>query len=281
MSVEVRLTGLTLYPIKSCGGIELTEGVLTPHGLEWDREWMVIDPAGHFLTQRNHPRMALIRPRLESEFLVVTAPKVAPLYLSLLKSPTEGTVMATVWSHSTEAWPAGTEADRWFSQFLGTPARLVRWNRSLHRPCPAEWTGGIAAEARFADAYPYLLMSEATLADLNRRIPGGGLLPMNRFRPNLVIDGGEAGIEDALPEITTPTATLRAVKPCTRCRITNTDQETGEVGLQPLQTLATYRKDPRFNAPVVGQNLILIRGTGSRLVRGETLRLQSAGGSLP
>ncbi len=273
MRIDVRLTGLTIYPVKSCAGIQVSEALLTPHGLEWDREWMVVNAAGGFLTQRTHPKMARIRTTLTSSDLVLEAPSMGSLRVPIGIDPDAARIPVSVWSHSTVARACGPEAADWFTTYLEVPARLVRWDPEQRRPTPAEWTGGIAAEARFADAFPYLLLSEATLADLNRRIPGGGALEMNRFRPNFVVNGCEALAEDTLTELQSATAAFRAVKPCTRCQIPNTDQETAAVGLEPLQTLAKYHKDPRFKAPVLGQNLILLRGAGSRIRIGELMTL--------
>lgn len=278
MRVTVRLTRISIYPIKSCGGIDLDDALLTPHGFEWDREWMVVDPHGQFLTQRSHPRMALITTELSPQALTVRAPSMPALRIPLETDPDAPRLQATVWSHTTSALSAGKEAEVWFSSFLNAPARLVRWNPAQRRMSPSDWTQGIEAEARFADAFPYLLISEATIVDLNQRIPGGGSLLMNRFRPNLVISGCDAGAEDVLTEIRANSSGVhfRAVKPCTRCSITNTDQSTADVGIEPLRTLAGYRRDPRFNAPVLGQNLILLAGAGIRLRRDEEFELGRA-----
>ena len=273
MRVDVRLTGLNLYPVKSCAGLPVAESILKPHGLEWDREWMVVDAGGQFLTQRGHPRMAQIRTALTGASLVLDFPGSGSLQVPLRHSETYRSIRVSVWKDAVDALDCGKDAAAWFSSVLGVPARLVRWNSDCRRPCPQEWTGGVDAEARFADAYPYLLLSEGTLEDLNRRIPGGGRLPMNRFRPNLVIEGCAPLAEDVLTELESPTIAFRAVKPCTRCSITTTDQETAEVGPEPLRTLSTYRKDSRFSAPVLGQNLILIRGAGERVRIGDTMTL--------
>jgi uncharacterized protein YcbX len=275
MRVDVRLSGLNLYPVKSCAGIAASEATLTPHGLEWDREWMVVDPDGQFLTQRGHPRMAQIRTAITADSLILEYPGVPSLAIPLHPDRSHPSLRVSVWKDSTEALDCGRGAAEWMSAVLGTPARLVQWNPECRRPCPPEWTGGVSSEARFADAYPYLLLSEATLADLNQRIPGGGQLPMNRFRPNLVIEGCEALAEDALTEFESPAAAFRAVKPCTRCSITTTDQETTATGPEPLRTLSTYRKDSRFSAPVLGQNLILIRGSGERIRVGDRMTLSA------
>ena len=275
MCIDVHLTRLTVYPVKSCRGIDLQEAVLTPHGIEWDREWMVVDREGEFLTQRNHPRMALIGTSLQPGALILTAPGMTSLATEISSGPTPDGVPVRIWDHATVAGDAGQAAAEWFSRYLGVDARLVRWRPDQRRLSPREWTGGIDAEARFADAFPYLLVSEASLAGLNARMDGTITLPMDRFRPNLVISGCQAHDEDRLTELTSEVAGFRAVKPCTRCRITNTDQETAAVGIQPLETLATYRRDSRFKAPVFGQNLILLSGSGQTIRVGDSFRLSA------
>jgi uncharacterized protein YcbX len=275
MFVDVHLTRLTVYPVKSCRGIDLQEASLTPHGIEMDREWMVVDEQGEFLTQRNHPRMALIHTTLEPDALILMAPGMGPLWVTLSTDNPAATVPVRVWEHATLARDAGRAAAEWLSRYLGVNVRLVRWGSDQHRYSSRDWTGGIESEARFADAFPYLVLSEASLAGLNARIGAGATLPMDRFRPNLVIAGCDAHDEDRLTELTSATAAFRAVKPCTRCRITNTDQETASVGIQPLETLAAYRRDSRFKAPVFGQNLILLRGAGARIRVGDAFQLSA------
>ena len=275
MCIDVHLSRLTVYPVKSCRGIDLHEALLTPHGIEWDREWMVVDRDGDFLTQRNHPRMALIGTALKPGALILTAPGMPPLATVISAGITRDGVPVRVWDHATVAEDAGPAATEWFSRYLGVDARLVRWRPDQRRLSPGEWTQGIEAEARFADAFPYLLLSEASLAGLNARMDGAAPLPTDRFRPNLAIAGCEAHDEDRLTELTSATAAFRAVKPCTRCRITNTDQNTAAVGIQPLETLAGYRRDARFKAPVFGQNLILLSGSGQTIRVGDSFRLSA------
>jgi uncharacterized protein len=263
MSVVARLTGLNVYPVKSCRGISLTEAVLTPHGIEHDREWMVTDEAGQFVTQRTFPRLALIETELTAETLRLRAPGRATLEISFSRLP-QAERPVQIWQHSTTALDEGDTAAAWFAEFLGARLRLVRWHPEQRRLSNLEWTAGVEAENRFTDGYPYLVLGEESVADLNGRI-GGAPLPMNRFRPNLVIAGVAPYAEDSLRTLRTEGIELRIVKPCIRCRITTTDQATAEVGVEPLRTLAGYRRDPRFTAPMFGQNVILIDGAGRRL----------------
>lgn len=273
MANLAQLTSLHVYPIKSCGGIALQEALLTPHGIEHDREWMLVEDTGQFVTQRTYPRLALIETELTAEVLRLRAPGMSPFEL-----PLEPRVLAehpaVVWGHATLALDEGDAAADWFGGFLQARLRLVRWNPARRRLSNLEWTGGIEAENYFADGYPYLVIGEESLADLNRRIGEGSTLPMNRFRPNLVIRGVEAYAEDTAHTLRTGEIDFRIVKPCTRCVMTATDQSTAEVGVEPLRTLAGYRRDPRFNAPLFGQNVVLVTGAGRRLKVGTEFILE-------
>lgn len=259
----VRLTGLYLYPIKSAGGLAQTEWEVDGFGLRHDRRWMVVNGRGRMMSQRTHPRLGLVRPSLGDDTLRVEAPGMPALELPLRPS---GPVTATVviWDdHCTALW-IGERAARWFSDLLDADCSLVYMPESTVRPAnPAYAPDG--SRVSFADAYPFLLISEESLADLNLRLPSP--LPMNRFRPNLVIAGGQAYGEDELTTFGLGALRFRVVKPCDRCVLTTTDQATGERGVEPLRTLSTYR---RWNGQVFfGQNVVH-EGTG-RLCVGETL----------
>ncbi len=257
------LTGLFIYPVKSCRGIPLTEAELTTRGLARDREWMVVDPNGRFLTQRDEPRMARISTELSATALILRAPGLPTLQVPLEHRPgTRRTVQ--VWRDTLNALDEGAEAADWFSRALGRTLFLVRYPEEFQRLSNREWTGDVEAENRFSDAYPILVISEESLEDLNRRIEGDPL-PMERFRTNLVIAGGPAYIEDVAPSLGAPGIELRLVKPCTRCSITATHHLTGEVGVEPLKTLARYRRSERPSGVVFGQNALLIRGAGLKL----------------
>jgi uncharacterized protein len=274
MSQMVRLTGLVVYPVKSARGIALTQSLVTSHGLTHDREWMVVDEAGRFVTQRQTPRMALIETALTADALELRAPGLEPLTVPRFRppgSPFEATRPVTVWRHATEALDEGDRAAAWFSEFLELRARLVRWDPTRRRLSSKEWTGSREAENYFSDGYPFLVASEESLADLNQRIGGGSQLPMDRFRPNLVIAGGGVGSEDQGTTLRSEAVEFARVKPCIRCVMTTTDQETTRRGPEPLRTLARYRMDPRFDSPLFGHNLILIRGAGATLRVGDSL----------
>ncbi|MEY4690967.1 MAG: hypothetical protein RIT19_1292 [Verrucomicrobiota bacterium] len=274
MIQTVRLTGLVVYPVKSCRGIPLREALVTPHGLAHDREWMVVDEEGTFITQRKTPRMALVETALTSDALELRAPGMEPLTVPRFRpagSPFEPTIPVSVWRHTTEALDEGERAAAWFSECLEQRARLVRWDPTRRRLSSKEWTGSREAENYFSDGYPFLVASEESLADLNQRIGGGSDLRMDRFRPNLVIAGGGVGSEDQGTTLRTESCEFARVKPCIRCVMTTTDQQTARRGPEPLRTLARYRMDPRFDSPLFGHNLILIRGAGAVLRVGDTL----------
>jgi uncharacterized protein YcbX len=272
------LTHLLLYPIKSCAGIALQTATLTIEGLAAggvrDREWMVVTADGQFLTQREHPRMALVTPRVDGDALEVTAPGMPALRLALAHADSAPVRRVQVWDDVLDADDCGDGAAAWFSQAIGTPCRLVRFRPGVVRPTSTRWTGGTPAAARFADAYPLLLVGAASLADLNRRLVAAGRapLPMDRFRPNLVVDGIEAYEEDYVESFAAGPVRIRPVKPCARCPIPSVDQSTGERGPDPLDILQTYRGKPQLDgAPCFGMNCIVAAGAGAALAAGQQL----------
>jgi len=236
--MPVALTGLFVYPIKSCRGTSVDQWDVDEFGLSHDRRFMLVDQAGEFMTQRDHPRLALVSPVITGRALRVNAPGMPALELPLEPAPTVMT-QVTVWRYRGEATWTGEPAARWFSDFLGIACSLVHMpaeSRRLTNPA-YDPTG---SRVSFADAYPILVISEESLADLNRRLVQP--LPMNRFRPNLTVAGGGAFAEDRWRRIEIGSVVLNLVKPCDRCVITTTDQTTTERGVEPLRTLATYRK---------------------------------------
>jgi uncharacterized protein len=248
--MPVTLTGLFVYPIKSCRGIPVDQWDVDEFGLRYDRRFMLVDQAGEFMTQRDYPRLALVSPTISGGALRVSAPGMPPLELPLEPAATVLT-RVTVWDDSCEASWTGEPAARWFSDFLGISCSLVHMPVESRRPTnPAYDPTG--SRVSFADAYPLLLISEESLADLNRRLAQP--LPMNRFRPNLTVLGGGPYAEDQWSRIEIGSMVLNLVKPCDRCVITTTDQITTERGVEPLRTLATYRK---VNGKVFfGQNAV-------------------------
>jgi hypothetical protein len=276
------LTELILYPIKSCAGIAVPEATLNLDGLSalgvHDREWMLVDADGQFRTQRELPRMALVRPRVEGARLVVEAPGLSPLALPIAQAAGPSR-QVRIWDDAVDATDCGDAAASWFSQAIGVACRLVRFRPDVVRPTSTTWTGGIASRSRFADAYPLLLIGAASLADLNQRLAAAGraALPMNRFRPNLVMDGFDAYDEDYIAELRAGEVVLKPVKPCTRCPIPSVDQATGERGPDPLDILQTYRGKPQLdNAACFGMNVIVVQGGGSSLRVGQQFEVELA-----
>lgn len=277
------LTELNLYPIKSCGGLALAEACIAASGLTsgllHDRQWMVVDAAGAFLTQRSFPKMACIRPRLVGRFLELEAPGLTPIAIPLEPPASDGARMITVqlWGDRMQAYDCGDEAARWFSQALGTPCRLVRHGSDLQRSADRAWTGGLEAPALFSDGFPILVISEASLADLNEKLlrQGRSALPMNRFRPNIVIGGVEAFEEDYAATITIGDVVLKPVKPCPRCPIPSVDQANGELGPDPLDILRTYRVNPKVKGGITfGMNALVLAGAGACVQRGQAVDLE-------
>ncbi|MBL8385358.1 MAG: MOSC N-terminal beta barrel domain-containing protein [Burkholderiales bacterium] len=275
-----RIVSLHLYPVKSCRGIDLDDATVGAAGLEaqgvGDREWMVVDAGGSFVTQREAPRMALIVPAVEDGALVLRAPGMAavriPLELPFGRQPGLG---VRVWNHACRAFDEGDAVAEWLSGFLGRRLRLARFDPAHRRLSNRERTGNVEAPNRFSDGYPILMISEASLADLNDRLQEAGRepLPMNRFRPNIVIGDVGPFDEDRFVALRLGDAALTPVKPCPRCPMPSIDQATGTRGPDPLDVLARYRDDAQLGV-VFGQNVIVTAGAGARLARGQAFETE-------
>ncbi len=231
------LTHIHLYPIKSLGGISLASSSVEARGLRHDRRWMVVDPAGKFLTQREHPRMALIRPGLTPDALTLDVPGLPTLRVPFTP-PLSKPLTVRVWRSVCEALPVGGDADGWLSESLETSAHLVWMPETTHRAVNPDY-GRLGDIVSFADGYPFLLLGEASLADLNARLAVP--VPMDRFRPNFVVAGSPAYAEDGWGRVRIGGVSFRAAKPCDRCGMTAIDQQTAERGTEPFHTLAGYR----------------------------------------
>lgn len=263
--IEVRIAALNVYPIKSCAGVALNESLMIETGLEFDRAWMVVDPQGRFVTQRELPRMALVAPTLRSFDMVLRAPGMLALHIAL--DSVEAPVRVRVWGDEVAAYDMGDLAAQWFSDFLGRPLRLARFDPEQRRLSSREWTGAIEAENAFADAFPLLVASTESLGEVNRRLLAAGApaVTMQRFRPNLVLDGLAAHGEDHLDEIAFETAEgplrLKLVKPCSRCTIPDVDPQTGAQGHAVGDVLAAYRADARLQGALTfGMNAVIVDG---------------------
>jgi uncharacterized protein len=270
-----RISQLNIYPIKGCRGIELQTATLAATGLEvgsiGDREWVVVDDRDEFLSQREAPKMALITPRLTLNAMEVTAPGMLRLVVPFAS---EGDVRRVrVWNDEVDAVTQGEIADAWFSTFLGQPCRLMRFDPEAQRLSLRRYTGTIAAPYKFADAFALLICSTASLADLNRRLAAAGseAVGMERFRPNIVLDGVDPFDEDYVDQLKIGEAALRIVKRCVRCTVPNVDPASGQVETEPGTTLAGYRNDVAEGGITFGVNGIVEQGAGARLQVGDTV----------
>ncbi len=246
------VTALYYYPIKSCAGTAVGEAQTTARGFLHDRELMLVEAnSGEFLTQRELPKMALIKPQILDEVLQATAPGMPELAVSL--SDKNRLMQVKIWKDWCESVDQGDEAASWFSEYLKTDCRVVRMSPDYVRRVDPNYAINASDQVSFADGFAFLLISEESLDDLNRRMDEP--FPMNRFRPNIVLSGsGIAFAEDYVKRIVIGEVVMNVVKDCARCSITTNDQQTATFGKEPLRTLATFRRIPR--GVVFGQNLI-------------------------
>ena len=276
------ILSLSIYPIKSCAGIALNAATLNETGLSFegihDREWMLVNQQGQFLTQREFPKMALIRPEIHSDGLYIHAPGMPALSLDQQEDTSSTSV--TIWEENFTALDCGQAMADWFSKALDTPCRLVRSTPQTQRYASQKWTGDKLVATRFSDGYPILLTTSASLDDLNQRLEkqGRSALPMNRFRPNIVLDGIEAFEEDYAENFEVGSLIqLRPVKPCPRCPIPSIDQSTGEFGPDPLDILQAYRANPLVDGGITfGMNVIVEQGIGQLLRVGDSINMNIA-----
>ena len=292
------ISQLIVYPIKSCAGVVVKEALLLDTGLEFDRAWMVVDGQGGFLTQRELPRMALIQPQLKYHDMVLRAPGMLALHVKL--DEVEAPVRVRVWDDEVAAYDMGKVAAQWFTDFLGTTARLVRFDPEHKRISDLQWTGGVEALNQFNDGFALLVISEASLAQFNEKMLAGGAaaVGMDRFRPNIVLGDAVDAVdavdalgaadpaqgfaiaphdEDRLTLLHIATsegvAQLKVVKPCPRCPIPNIDPATGASSPDVGDLLQTYRQDARVNGAVTfGMNAIVLSGVDQLLKVGQTVK---------
>lgn len=269
----MRVSGLHLYPVKSCRGLAVDSAEADEFGFIGDRRFMVVHAAdGLFLTQRAHPRMALIETTLTRDTLILSSAGQGKVTIPLNAS--HGRRQVTVWKSTVTADDCGDEPAAWLSRFLGGTLRLVKMGAAFQRPMlkSAARPGDVVT---FADAEPFLVISEASLADLNARLAAKGEapLPMNRFRPNLVVAGCAPYAEDSWDRLRIGEMIFRNGGLCARCPITTTNQETAERGKEPLKTMAGYRRDAADPTDVnFGTNLIHETKRGTVRV-GDTVEL--------
>lgn len=258
------LTHIYIYPIKSLCGISLQSAKVEERGLQHDRRWMLVDKNGIFLTQREHPQMALLQVNIKNDKLEVSH-KIKPI--SNLQLPITGSqlpasinsnTVVNIWNDIVIAKNVSREADLWFSEALNLDCQLVFMDNDSNRFTDRKYVDE-PHQVSFADAYPFLIIGEESLNELNRRLKEP--LPMNRFRPNFVFSGGEPFIEDTWKDFMIGKLKFKAVKPCARCVITTVNPNTAEKGIEPLETLAKFRKVG--NKVMFGMNVV---GLGNGLL---------------
>jgi uncharacterized protein YcbX len=264
------LAGLFIHPVKSAAGIACESAALGPHGLEHDREWMIVDAAGRFVTQRDEARLALLVVTISDGSLRLSNPQGPGPAVSLTH---EGEVREVqVWRSQCAAFDAGEEAAQFLSGWLGRPLRLVRFDARRARLSNHDWTDGRDVPNQFSDGYPLLVLAQSSVDDLSARI--GTVMPVERFRANLVLGGVPPYAEDEASTLAAGSARFTLTKACTRCVITTIDHTRGERdGDEPLRTLKAYRLDKALRGVVFGRNAYATEGIGTVLRRGMPVEL--------
>lgn len=273
----MKISQLNLYPVKSLKGISVKQSAIHTHGLTWDRRWMLVDTQQRFVTQRQLPVLATVAVALTDQALVLSHPSVDPISIPL-EEPSGNLRIVKVWSDYCKAWPESEAVSHWLESALGEQGKglsLVRFATQFKRPVEADFLDGDEADTYFSDGYPFLITSTGSLKALNSALKENGhqAIPMNRFRPNIVVDTDEAWAEDrwqSLQELTDAyRLTLR--KPCKRCKITTVDQQTAAVPnpAEPLKTLIELNTQPALKGGYFGQNATLSAGEGGTIRVGD------------
>lgn len=265
----MKITQLTVYPVKSLQGIDVTQSDIHAHGLAWDRRWMLVDAQQRFVTQRQLPALATVSVALTSDSLVFSHPAVEPLAISL-EEPEGNLRLVSVWNDHCKALPESDAVSEWLEAALGEQAKgisLVRFATTFTRAVEEDFLAGGEAHTYFADGYPFLITTTGSLDALNNALvlAGNTPVPMNRFRPNIVVACDEAWQEDGWGTLKSNTYQLTLRKPCQRCKITTVDQQTGTIPAQaePLKTLLALNTQPHLKGAHFGQNATLTAGDGS------------------
>ena len=251
----LKLSEIYIYPVKSLGGIRLDFANTTSRGLENDRRFMLVDENGRFLSQREHPQLAIFQTEIEGKFLKITHKKTKQNLTINLSPPSQPSLLSvTIWDDNTTAVESSSEASAWFTKILEIPVRLVYMPEESHRKTDTQYSLTGEEITSFSDGYPILIIGQSSLDDLNNRLENP--VNINRFRPNFVFTHGEPFEEDNWHEFTVGNIRFFGVKPCARCIMTTIDQETGEKkDREPLLTLNKYRK--AGNKILFGQNVLI------------------------
>lgn len=257
---SLTLTHIYIYPIKSLGGISLQSARVEERGLQYDRRWLLVDKNGMFLTQREHPQMALLQVNVNNDVLEVShkVKTISKLQIPISNDQSTGNIVAHIWNDVVIAKHLSKTIDEWFSDALGFKCQLVQMDNNSDRQTDTKYTPE-PKQVSFADAYPFLIIGQESLNNLNSRLKEP--LPMNRFRPNFVFSGGDPFIEDTWRDFMIGSLKFKVVKPCARCVVTTVNQDTAEKGIEPLETLSKFRRIG--NKVMFGMN---VAGLGNGIV---------------
>lgn len=250
---ELVITSLFIYPIKSLAGISLNDSFVESRGLKFDRRWMLVNQHNQFITQREHPRMAMLQPEITESSIIVRHRKqnIDPITIALA-APNSSPEMVTIWDDTCPAKEVSKEANDWFSKVLEMDCRLMYMHDASIRQADQRYAINEADKVSFADGYPVLMVSEESMNQLNQKM--GLDYSIERFRPNVVFKGANPHQEDTLRKVQIGEVELYGVKPCARCVLTTIDPQTTEQGKEPLKTLSKYRK--LNNKILFGENFI-------------------------
>lgn len=278
------IASLHSYPVKSCAGLTHQQAIITPGGLEHDRHWVIVDQYGIFMTQRTYPRMALIHPRIDDGVLTLSAPGMPDITVPQPALDTPPAIPVRIWAADTLGADEGDEAAQWLGDFLRTGCRLLREHPTARRIASPDhvdtwidkhndWGRGFPHEHRFgfADGFPFLVTSQASLDELNQQLvdKDAGTMSMNRFRPNIVVQGLEPYDEDYLVGMRIEGLTFAFVKPCARCPIPNINPDTAAVGTEPGRTLTAHRLFPE--GMLFGVNAVMTGAERAQLRVGDVV----------
>lgn len=270
MNAMATVAELFVYPLKSARAIACSRVRVRPTGFEWDRHWMLINAQGVFLSQRTHPQLACIVPRIEGEELLLQASGLA--LLRLPRTCTGEPLPARVHNDRCLGLDEGSAAAEWVSRIAGEPARLVRVPPHIERQANPAFAGSAFAPMGFADGFPVLVCNQASLEDLNTRMPES--IPMERFRPNVVLEGLPPWAEDRIDTLSVGEVTLRLVKPCSRCTIPSIDQLTGRPAIDPAPVLRQFRFNKALRGITFGENAVIVSGADTLIERGAACQVQ-------
>jgi len=254
------LTEINIYPVKSLGGISLHTSPVEERGLKYDRRWMIVDESNQFITQRNYPQMTLLQPEIKESLLIINhkQDKLKPLTIPLTPF-NEEEIKVQIWKDNVPAIKYNSYVNEWFTKAIGSKCCFVYMPETTTRKVNPKYVDNQIVS--FADGYPFLIIGEKSLVDLNNRLKDP--LPMNRFRPNFVFSGENPFDEDNWKRFSIGSVEFQSVKPCPRCVVTTIDQDTSNKSVEPLHTLSQYRE---VNGKVLfGMNLVCERAGNLKL----------------